>query len=116
MKTVLVVEDDESLRMLYEKELSDEGYRVLVVESGNAALDIIWKESCDAVILDIKMERPDGLEVLSRIKEKKRDMPVIINTAYSTYKGDFGSWAADAYVVKSSDLTELKEAVRRFTS
>ena len=114
MKTVLIVDDDESLRLLYEKEFSDEGYRVMVVGSGKEALGVIRKEPCDAVILDIKMEPPDGLEVLGQIKEKRRDLPVIINTAYATFKGDFGAWSADAYVVKSSDLTELKETVRRF--
>jgi two-component system response regulator (stage 0 sporulation protein F) len=116
MKTVLVVDDDESLRMLYEKELADEGYRVIVVGSGTEALAVLWDEPCDAVVLDIKMDPPDGLEVLGKIKDKNRDLPVIINTAYATFKGDFGSWSADAYVVKSSDLSELKEVVRRFTS
>jgi len=116
MKTILVVDDDESLRMLYEKELSDEGYRVLVVSSGREALDVVWKESCDLVVLDIKMDPPDGLEVLSKIKDKNRHLPVIINTAYPTFKEDFGSWSADAYLVKSSDLTELKQAVREAVS
>ena len=114
MKTVLVVEDDASLQLLYEKELADEGYRVVVAGSGKEALDVIWKEPCDAVVLDIKMEPPDGLEILSQIKEKKRELPVIINTAYATFKGDFGSWSADAYVVKSADLSELKETVKKF--
>ena len=114
MKTVMVVDDDESLRMLYEKEFADEGYRVIVVGSGKEALEKVWEEPCDAVVLDIKMDEPDGLEVLSKIREKNRDLPVIINTAYATFKGDFGSWSADAYVVKSSDLSELKETVRRF--
>lgn len=116
MKTVLVVDDDEALRMLYEKEFADEGYRVLVVSSGREALDVIWSRPCDAVVLDIKMDPPDGLEVLSQIKEKKRDLPVIINTAYPNFKGHFGSWSADAYVVKSSDLTELKAVVRKAIS
>jgi hypothetical protein len=44
--------------------------------------------------------------------ETRRDLPVILNSAYSTYKQDFASWMADAYVVKSADLTELKDTIK----
>jgi len=58
------------------------------------------------------MPAMDGLEALGRILGLKKDIPVILNTAYSNYKDDFMSWAADAYVVKSSDLTQLKTTIR----
>ena len=54
----------------------------------------------------------DGLEALPRILGIKEGLPVILNTAYSQYQESFMSWAADAYVVKSSDLTELKEKIK----
>jgi CheY-like chemotaxis protein len=54
------------------------------------------------------MPEMDGMETLGRIISKFRDIPIILNTAYSTYKQDFMSWSADAYVLKSSDLRELK--------
>ena len=54
----------------------------------------------------------DGLETLPRILGIKEGLPVIMNTAYSQYQDSFMSWAADAYIVKSSDLTELKEKIK----
>ncbi|NLI16870.1 MAG: response regulator, partial [candidate division Zixibacteria bacterium] len=44
-----------------------------------------------------------------------RGLPVIINSAYSSYKANFSSWLADDYVVKSPDLTELKDTIRKHT-
>jgi len=68
----------------------------------------------DLVILDIIMPVMDGMEALGRILGKKRKIPIILHTSYSHYKEDFMSWAADAYVIKSSDLIELKEKIREF--
>jgi DNA-binding NtrC family response regulator len=112
MARVLVVDDDESLRILYSKELTDEGYQVETVSSGREALDSINASRPDIVVLDIKMEGMDGLSVLEEIMKTDRTIPVVLNTAYSTFKSDFTTWSADAYVVKSSDLTELKDTVR----
>ncbi len=53
----------------------------------------------------------DGLEVLGQIIGINNKIPIIINTAYSNYRDNYMSWAAEYYVVKSSDLTELKEKV-----
>ena len=72
----------------------------------------IKSEELDVVIMDIRMPAMDGLEAIGKILGLKKDIPIILNTAYSTYKEDFMSWAADAYVVKSSDLTQLKKTIR----
>ena len=67
--------------------------------------------SFDLVILDLFIPEMDGLEVLSHLLVINDKIPVIINTAYLSYKENFISWAADAYVLKSSDLSELKEKI-----
>jgi DNA-binding response OmpR family regulator len=86
---------------------------VVLASSGQEALNQIDNEKYpDLVILDIKMEDKDGLEVLDELRGKHKGLPVILNSAYSTYKNDFTSWLADAYLVKSPDLSELKEKVR----
>jgi len=54
--------------------------------------------------------------VLEQIKSYDLNLPVILNSAYSTYKANFSSWIADDYVVKSSDLSELKSAIRKYIS
>lgn len=112
MARVLVVDDEKNIRKLYETELRREGYEVLTAESGEEALELIDKETLDLVVLDIRLEGMDGIDCLRTIMEKRRDLPVVLNSAYSTYKQDFASWMADAYVVKSSDLTELKDKIK----
>ena len=77
---------------------------------------MVAAEPLDLVILDIRMPGMDGLEALPRILGIKEGLPVIMNTAYTQYQDSFMSWAADAYVVKSSDLTELKEKVKELVN
>jgi DNA-binding NtrC family response regulator len=112
MKTILVVDDDESIRILLQEELTDEGYRVITASNARDALKIVEQETLDLVILDIRMPGMDGLEALPRIMGMKEGLPVILNTAYSQYQESFMSWAADAYVIKSADLSELKKKMK----
>jgi len=109
---VLVVDDEENIRFLYEQELIDEGYTIVLARDGRECLEKVAVEKPDVVLLDIRMPRMDGLEAIGKIIELNKDIPIIINSAYSTYKDDFMSWAADAYVVKSYDLDTLKTTIR----
>lgn len=112
MKTVLIVEDDPNQGWLYEQELEEEGYRVLRAMDGRDGLKIAQEVHPDCIVLDINMPGMDGMEVLSRLLEEQPKIRIIINTAYSSYQDHFMSWAADAYICKSSDLTELKSRIR----
>ncbi len=112
MMKILVVEDEEGLRLLYEEELKAEGYEVFTAQNGKEALQHLERVKPDLIILDIVMPVMDGMEALGRIVGKERNIPVIINTSYPGYREDFMSWAADAYVMKSTDLQELKDKVR----
>jgi DNA-binding response OmpR family regulator len=111
-KVLLVVDDEENIRLLYKEELSEEGYDVMLAESGSEAIKIVKENNVDLVILDIKMPKIDGIETLRQIKEEKRDLPVVLCSAYGEYKQDFCTWASDAYIVKSANLAELKSIVR----
>ena len=111
MPTVLIVDDDQNQRLLYQEELSYEGYDVVEAASGQEAIGIVQDDGIDVVVLDIAMPGMDGVEALSRILAIDNKMPVVLNTAYSSYKDDFMTWAADAYVVKSSDLSGLKRQI-----
>ena len=112
-RRVLVVDDEEGIRLLYKEELEEEGYEVELAASGEEALERLEKEDdIDLVLLDIKMQGMDGVEVLRKIKERWKDLPVILCTAYPHDKHEFGTWASDAYVVKSSDLRELKDTIK----
>jgi DNA-binding response OmpR family regulator len=113
MAKILVVDDEEHIRMLYEEALREEGYEVATAASGKNILELIEKEKPDLIILDIKMADCNGLDVLQEIRNNYYNLPVILSTAYETYKSDIKSMAADAYVVKSFDLTELKNKIKQ---
>ena len=108
---IILVEDESHMRFLYSEELADEGYNVLALFNGYYIVDIIKCEHPDLVILDIKLLDYDGLDLLSDIRNKYYDLPVILFTAYDTFKEDMKSIAADHYVIKSYDLTELKTKI-----
>jgi len=112
MKKILLVEDEKPLCLLYEEELSAEGYEVTSVHDADSALDALKNKTFDLIITDIRMPGKNGVELIAQIMGLRKDIPIIINTAYQSYKEDFMTWAADAYVVKSSSLTELKAKVR----
>jgi CheY-like chemotaxis protein len=113
MPKILVVDDEEPIRLLYEEELTDEGYEVVSVASGQGLLERIEQESPDLIILDIKLADANGLALLQEIRNRYYDLPVILSSAYEVFKRDVKAIAADAYVVKSSDLAPLKQAIRR---
>ncbi|MGQ9647542.1 MAG: response regulator [Thermodesulfobacteriota bacterium] len=109
---ILVVDDDEGLRDLFKEVLTDEGYQVLTAKNGKEALQKLEKEKPDLIVLDIVMPKMDGMEALGRIIGKDKSVPVILHTSHPGYQEDFMSWAADAYLLKSDDLTELKRKIR----
>jgi DNA-binding response OmpR family regulator len=112
MPKILIVDDEEGIRMLYSMELQDEGYEVITLPDGQGLLEAVEKERPDCIILDIKMRDYNGLDLLQEIRREHYDMPVILNSAYSSFKVDLKAVAADYYVVKSSDLGELKEKLK----
>ncbi|GAK55257.1 response regulator receiver protein [Candidatus Vecturithrix granuli] len=114
MKTLLIVDDEKHIRMLYEEEFKDEGYTVLTASNGLEALGIIEQHpEIDLVILDIKMPEMDGSEFLRRIRQFNKDLPILISTAYGDYvQQDFSAWLSSGYSVKTSDLSELKARVK----
>jgi two-component system response regulator (stage 0 sporulation protein F) len=111
-KKILIVEDEEGLRLLYEEELKAEGHEVFTASNGKEAIQKLEEKKPDLIILDIVMPVMDGLEALGQIVRKERKIPIILNTSYPGYRQDFISWAADAYVTKSTDLDELKKKVK----
>jgi len=82
--TVLVIDDERSILQSLEGILIDEGYQVILAESGRTGLDILEKEIPDLVLLDIAMPGMDGIEVLSRIKAVFPFIPVIIMTGHGS--------------------------------
>lgn len=111
-KRILLVEDERTLCLLYEEELSREGYEVTAVTDAEAALAALKASAFDLIITDIRMPGKNGIELITEIMGLRKDIPIIINSAYQSYKEDFMTWAADAYVVKSASLDELKAKIK----
>lgn len=109
---VLVVDDEENIRLLFKEELEEEDYEVETASNGVEALEKLKGAPFDVVILDIKMPVMDGIQTLNAIKNKDKDQPVILCSAYGEFKQDLSSWVSDGYVVKSADTGELKETIK----
>ena len=113
MAKLLVVDDEANIRLLYAQELSDEGYEVVTAGNALEAVEKLEGADFDLVVLDIKLKNESGIELLQRIVKERHTLPVILCTAFSCYKDDFSAWLADGYVVKSSDMQELKSEIKR---
>ena len=112
MKKLLCVDDDLSLLHLYREEFAEEGYEVILAEDGKQAMKKFKEERPQAVVMDIRMPIMNGIETLNAMLGDDRQISVILNTAFPQYRENFMTWGAEAYVIKSSDLTELKQKVR----
>jgi two-component system, response regulator, stage 0 sporulation protein F len=111
MGKILFADDEESIRMLYKEEFEDRGHEVVLAGSGEEALKKYAETSPDILVIDIKMPGMDGIELLQRIREHSRDIPVILCTAYGEYKQNLETWASDDYVVKSANIEGLLQKV-----
>ncbi|WP_457571153.1 response regulator [Desulfovulcanus sp.] len=116
---ILVVDDELHIRMLYQEELEDKGYEVITSDGSDDILEILEKEGPDVVILDIRLGgNRSGLDILQEIRtrDQHKDVLIILSTAYDSFQHDVKSIAADYYVVKSVDLTELLDKVEQAMS
>ncbi len=112
VKKVLIVDDEPHLRLLYETELRRAGFETMAAATAEQGLEFVDLMRPDLVVLDIRMPGMDGVECLQRILDRDNTIPVVLNTAYSSYRDNFLTWAADAYVTKSADVDELVQTVR----
>ena len=113
MKKILLVDDEESIQIVYREYFEDEGYEVISAIDGTIGLQKFKNENPDIVILDIQMPGINGVEVLRQMKMSNPHLPVILSSAYQEFKQDLGTWASDAYVVKTGNLDELTRTVKR---
>ena len=109
MRSILVIDDDPLIRRTLSSHLTKEGYEVLQAEYGEEGFQKYEESFSDLVILDIRLPDMDGLEVLSKIKEKNKDAYIIIMTAYDDMKTTVEAIKLGAfeYLVKPLDYVEL---------
>ena len=116
MKKILLVDDEESIHLLYRQVLEEEGYKVYSALTGKDAIQTLKIVMPDLVVLDIYMPEMNGIEVLREIKAIKPNMPVVLFSAYPGFKHDLGAWASDDYIIKSPNPDDLTAAVSQVLS
>lgn len=109
---VLIVDSNRNVQYLYKVELEEEGYEVMTASTGSEALVKFEYDKPDLVTLEMLLPDIDGIDVLRLMKEKRPHVPVLLATAFD-YRDELAALPSDAYMLKSSDLRELKENIRK---
>ncbi len=116
MKTVLIIDDEPAIRLLYQSEVEAAGFRVITASNPSEARRLLEVETPDLITLDIRMDdNTDGIAFLMELRSVGVRIPVVIVTAYDIYQYDFSSWAADEYLLKSGDTQALISTIQRLT-
>jgi len=112
-KQVLVADDEPNLRRVLHAQLSRDGYDVITVEDGQAALEAVEAHHVDVVISDLRMPRVDGLTLLKSVVENHPDVPVILITAHGTVDTAVEALKLGAfdYITKPFEQSELRNVV-----
>src|SRR6266511_1424824 len=108
-KTILLVDDDASLRRVLAHHLTEAGYRVLTAADGKAGLDLFTEEQVEMVITDVQMPGMSGLDLLRRIKVMDLDTVVLVITAYGSIETAVEAMklGAHEYITKPFNREEL---------
>jgi DNA-binding NtrC family response regulator len=117
-RKILVVDDEDALRTVLSGELVSEGYDVRTAADGDDAISHLQKESFDLILLDIKMPRMNGFEVLKSVKEKYPRTKVVMLTGFADLKNAIESkkLGAEDFVSKPYDLVDLLTTIERVLS
>jgi len=115
MSTILIIDDDDQLRISFERLLTEEGYEVRTAPSGEMGLRVFGEGSLDLVILDMRLPGMNGLEVFKAIHAREPKLPVIIMTAYGTTDTAIEATKLGAfdYVLKPFDIPEMLKVIRQ---
>ena len=113
---LLIVDDDYAIRSFLEEALKDAGYNIEKADNGLAALKILENKKIDLIISDLKMPEIDGLQLLSKVKEKHQDTGLLLMSAYGTVEDAVQAMKIGAFdfVTKPFSITEIETRVKRF--
>ena len=115
MGRILIVDDDAQARNLMREALEPLKHEMIVARDGAEALEAIDARLPDLLILDMKLPRASGHQVLEKLRYRKIRLPTIIVSAYEAFKSDFEVWASQnvrCYFDKPFDLEQLTTAVQ----
>ncbi len=111
---ILIVDDEPGIRYFLQETLTEDGYRVVAAESGEAALERIAVEEFDLALVDLKMKRVGGLEVLAALRRRSPDTTTIVLTAHASLETAIEALRQGAhdYLFKPCGTDELRQSVR----
>jgi len=114
-RTILVADDDASIRSLLKQLLSDEGYSVVEATTGTEVVDKVKETNPDLVIMDVRMPELDGIEALSKLKVSSPKTSVLIMTAFGSSNNAIRAMELGAfdYITKPFELDKISHTVRR---
>ena len=114
-RTILAIDDDDSLRRVVQYNLAEEGYRVITAADGPSGLEAYRREAVDVVLTDIRMPGMEGIELLARLKAMQPELPVIMLTAFGTIDSAIEAMRLGAfdYLTKPFSRDQLRVSVRK---
>lgn len=112
--TILVAEDEEASRFLYEEELKDDGYKVLTAENGLQVLGFLEDVPVDLLMTDVKMPDMHALEMIPRIRVENKELPILVLSAFKGMENDFTLQGAgiQGFFTKPVNMMVLKDKIR----
>ena len=112
-ETLLIIDYNKNLRILYDLELSEEGYDILLAENEDEAIRILKEECPNLAIIDGELLLSNGISPLERIRTFcKRTLIVLNDVSHDTCKNFLDSCLVDDCIIKSSDLDQLKWKIK----
>jgi DNA-binding NtrC family response regulator len=112
---ILLVDDESEFLEVMSERLAARGMQVSTADSAEAALQMVEKESFDAIILDLQMPAMDGIQTLKAIKAKKPELQIILLTGHATVSKGIEAMKLGAtdFLEKPADLTALTEKIHQ---
>lgn len=112
--TILLAEDEENARFLYEEELREEGYRVLTAGNGLQVLGLLEDETVDLLMTDIKMPDMHAMEMIPLVRAEHPDLPILVASAFKGMEDDFAlkGFRISGFFAKPVDMEALKKHIR----
>jgi DNA-binding response OmpR family regulator len=110
---LLLVDDEPAHFALYKRFLAEDGHEIVGAQCGEEAITKAKRFCPSVVVLDLVLPDMDGTEAISRLLSECGGPKIVINTGYESFRYNFKCWGADAFVVKSSDPSELRTKVRQ---
>ncbi len=114
-KKILIVDDDTAHRIMLKVNLTEAGYEVIEADDGDQVLSVLAEHEVDLILMDLRMQRMDGIEAIKLLQKNGRPEPIVVITAFSSVESavEAMKYGAMDYVTKPMDIESLKLTVAR---